>query len=74
VILTSGLDVDETFSAFIGYFSTAYKLTPQGVENQIGWWVAPEFTISYALGARFLVGCDFYQNNFTPNTGLACPL
>jgi AGZA family xanthine/uracil permease-like MFS transporter len=39
----------------------AYTLTAAGVENRLGWWVAPEFTISYALGAAFLVGCHFYQ-------------
>jgi AGZA family xanthine/uracil permease-like MFS transporter len=50
----------------------AYRLTPQGVENQLGWWVAPEFTISYALGAVFLVGCHFYQKQVS-EPGRACP-
>lgn len=39
----------------------AYQLTIHGVENKLGWWVAPDFTVSYALGALFLVGCHFYQ-------------
>lgn len=39
----------------------AYVLTAQGVENRLGWWVAPEFSVSYALGALFLVGCHFYH-------------
>jgi hypothetical protein len=39
----------------------AYTITAAGVENRLGWWMAPEFTISYALGALFLVGCSFYQ-------------
>jgi AGZA family xanthine/uracil permease-like MFS transporter len=39
----------------------AYRLTPAGVENHLGFWVAPGFTVSYALGALFLVGCHYYQ-------------
>jgi AGZA family xanthine/uracil permease-like MFS transporter len=39
----------------------SYQLTSQGVENKLGWWVAPDFTMSYALGALFLVGCHFYH-------------
>jgi AGZA family xanthine/uracil permease-like MFS transporter len=38
----------------------AYALTAQGVENKLGFWVAPAFTISYAAGALFLVACHFY--------------
>jgi AGZA family xanthine/uracil permease-like MFS transporter len=38
----------------------AYSLTVQGVENKLGFWVAPAFTISYAAGALFLVACHFY--------------
>ena len=34
----------------------AYKLSPNGVESLIGWWVAPEFTLAYAGGAVFLLG------------------
>jgi len=39
----------------------AYVITAAGVENRLGWWVAPEFTVSYMFGALFLVGCYFYQ-------------
>jgi AGZA family xanthine/uracil permease-like MFS transporter len=38
----------------------AYKLSPSGVESLIGWWVAPEFSLSYASGAVFLLGCAWY--------------
>jgi AGZA family xanthine/uracil permease-like MFS transporter len=38
----------------------AYALTAQGVENKLGFWVAPAFTVSYAAGALFLVACHFY--------------
>jgi adenine/guanine/hypoxanthine permease len=38
----------------------AYKLSPNGVESLIGWWVAPEFTLAYAGGAVFLLGCAWY--------------
>jgi adenine/guanine/hypoxanthine permease len=38
----------------------AYALTPLGVENKLGLFVAPAFTLSYAAGALFLVGCHFY--------------
>ncbi|WP_265596229.1 NCS2 family permease [Verrucomicrobium sp. BvORR106] len=32
----------------------AYKLTPNGVENQFGWFAAPEFAIVYAVAAGLL--------------------
>jgi AGZA family xanthine/uracil permease-like MFS transporter len=38
----------------------AYKLTPNGVESLIGWWVAPQFTLGYAGGAAFLLACAWY--------------
>jgi adenine/guanine/hypoxanthine permease len=38
----------------------AYALTAQGVENKLGFWMAPAFTVSYAAGALFLVACHFY--------------
>jgi AGZA family xanthine/uracil permease-like MFS transporter len=38
----------------------AYKLSPNGVESLIGLWVAPEFTLAYAGGAMFLLGCTWY--------------
>jgi AGZA family xanthine/uracil permease-like MFS transporter len=39
----------------------AYKLSPNGVESLIGWWVAPDFALAYAAGAAFLLGCAWYQ-------------
>jgi AGZA family xanthine/uracil permease-like MFS transporter len=44
----------------------AYRLTPAGVENQLGWGVAPWFTWSYAAGALFLAGCHFYGRHAPP--------
>jgi len=38
----------------------AYKLSPNGVESLIGWWVAPQFTLAYAGGAAFLLACAWY--------------
>jgi AGZA family xanthine/uracil permease-like MFS transporter len=35
----------------------AYTLTPAGVVGRIGWWVVPEFTLTYAAGVMFLLGC-----------------
>jgi len=35
----------------------AYALTPGGAVGRIGWWVAPEFALSYAAGAVFLLFC-----------------
>ncbi len=39
----------------------AYKLSPNGVEGLIGWWVAPRFTLAYAGGAVFLLACAWYS-------------
>ena len=39
----------------------AYKLSPNGVESVIGWWVAPQFTLAYAGGAAFLLACAWYS-------------
>jgi AGZA family xanthine/uracil permease-like MFS transporter len=47
----------------------AYQLTSQGIENRLGGWVAPEFTISYAAAAGFLVVCHLYARN-RPNAFL----
>src|SRR5579863_9150821 len=41
----------------------AYRLTPQGIENHLGWWVAPEFTLSYLGAALFLLACHAYAKN-----------
>jgi AGZA family xanthine/uracil permease-like MFS transporter len=38
----------------------AYRLSANGVESLIGWWVAPEFTLAYASGAGFLLVCAWY--------------
>jgi AGZA family xanthine/uracil permease-like MFS transporter len=38
----------------------AYTLSSQGVENKIGYVAAPEFALSYAACAVFLVGCHWY--------------
>jgi adenine/guanine/hypoxanthine permease len=43
----------------------AYALTPNGIESRIGWWVAPEFTFSYAAGALFLLACAWYAGRET---------
>jgi hypothetical protein len=39
----------------------AYSLTSAGVEGRIGWGVAPEFALSYAGGALFLLLCGWYE-------------
>lgn len=39
----------------------AYKLSPNGVESVIGWWVAPQFTLAYAGGSVFLLACAWYS-------------
>jgi len=38
----------------------AYRLTPPGIENHLGWWVAPDFTMSYLAAAFFLLLCHGY--------------
>ncbi len=38
----------------------AYRLTANGIETRIGWWVAPDFTLGYAGGAMFLLACAWY--------------
>lgn len=47
----------------------AYQLTSQGIENRLGWWAAPEFTLSYLAAAGFLVVCHLYARN-TPGAFL----
>jgi AGZA family xanthine/uracil permease-like MFS transporter len=42
----------------------AYELNSAGIVNKLGIFAAPEFTISYAAGALFLVGCHFYIRRF----------
>jgi AGZA family xanthine/uracil permease-like MFS transporter len=41
----------------------ANQLTPQGIENRLGWWVAPEFTLSYLAAALFLLACHANARN-----------
>jgi len=38
----------------------AFALSPQGIENRLGWWVAPKFTLSYLAAALFLALCHWY--------------
>jgi AGZA family xanthine/uracil permease-like MFS transporter len=45
----------------------AYRLSPNGVESRIGWWVAPDFTLAYAAGAVFFVACQWYWNRYEPD-------
>jgi adenine/guanine/hypoxanthine permease len=45
----------------------AYNLTAQGIENRLGWWAAPDFTVSYLAAAIFLVICQWYAGK-TPAT------
>ncbi|HWF12767.1 MAG TPA: hypothetical protein VG272_03455 [Candidatus Acidoferrales bacterium] len=47
----------------------AYQLTSQGIENHLGWWVAPEFSLSYLAAAVFLLVCHLYAQN-RPNAFL----
>jgi AGZA family xanthine/uracil permease-like MFS transporter len=41
----------------------AFRLSAQGVENHLGWWAAPEFTLSYLGAALFLFVCHLYTKN-----------
>jgi len=65
------LVIDRRFVAAAGWLGTAavlsafgvihaYALTAAGVESRLGWWAAPEFALSYAAGAVFLLGCGWY--------------
>jgi AGZA family xanthine/uracil permease-like MFS transporter len=46
----------------------AYALTAAGIEGRIGWWAAPEFALSYAAGALFLLLCARYERREPPET------
>jgi AGZA family xanthine/uracil permease-like MFS transporter len=39
----------------------AYVLTPGGVVGRIGWWVAPQFALSYGAGAVFMLACSLNE-------------
>ncbi len=65
------LAIDRRFAAAAGWIFAAallaafgvihaYALGPAGIEGRIGWWVAPEFALSYAAGAFFLLLCGWY--------------
>jgi AGZA family xanthine/uracil permease-like MFS transporter len=41
----------------------AFSLSPQGIENRLGWWVDPQFTLSYLAAAAFLVLCHWYAQS-----------
>jgi AGZA family xanthine/uracil permease-like MFS transporter len=41
----------------------AFLLSPQGIENRLGWWVAPQFTLSYLAAAAFLALCHWYARS-----------
>jgi AGZA family xanthine/uracil permease-like MFS transporter len=41
----------------------AYRITSGGIENRLGWWVSPEFTLSYLAAAMFLLICNSYARN-----------
>src|SRR6202167_3025461 len=43
----------------------AYTLTPAGIEGQLRWDAAPEFALSYAAGAVFLLVCGWYARRQT---------
>jgi AGZA family xanthine/uracil permease-like MFS transporter len=69
---TLALVIDRRFVAAAGWIATAailsafgvihaYALTPSGIEGRIGWNAAPEFALSYAAGAAFLLLCAWYQ-------------
>ena len=45
-------------------FIHGYSLTAQGIENKIGWFVAPAFTLSYLAAGIFLVGSHFYSQRY----------
>jgi adenine/guanine/hypoxanthine permease len=42
----------------------AYELNSAGIVNKLGIFAAPEFAISYAAAALFMVGCHFYIRRF----------
>jgi AGZA family xanthine/uracil permease-like MFS transporter len=42
----------------------AYRFDTEGIVNKLGFFAAPEFAISYAVAAIFLVACHFYVRRF----------
>jgi AGZA family xanthine/uracil permease-like MFS transporter len=57
-------------AAFFAWFGVmhAYALTGAGIEGRIGWGAAPEFALSYAAGAVFLLLCGVYTRRSRQNT------
>lgn len=47
----------------------AYALTPAGIANKLGIFVAPGFAVSYVAAALFLVVCHFYNQLFPDSVG-----
>jgi AGZA family xanthine/uracil permease-like MFS transporter len=65
------LVIEHRFAAAAGWLAAAaglaafgvihaYTLTPAGVEGNLRWGAAPEFALSYAGGALFLLLCGLY--------------
>ena len=65
------LTIERRFAAAAGWLGAAallaafgvihaYTLTPAGVEGNLQWGAAPEFALSYAGGALFLLLCGWY--------------
>lgn len=46
----------------------AYTLTGGGIESRIGWWVAPQFALPYAVGALVLLMCAFTAPRSEPTS------
>jgi len=70
---TLALVIERRFVAAAGWLATAsvlaafgvihaYTLTPAGIEGQLRWGAAPEFAMSYAGGAVFLLLCGWYAH------------
>jgi len=53
--------------AVLSFFGVihAYNLSPAGIVNKLGFFAAPQFAVSYALAALFLVSCHFYHRRFS---------
>jgi adenine/guanine/hypoxanthine permease len=73
---TLALVIERRFVAAAGWLATAavlaafgvihaYTLTPAGIEGQLRWDAAPEFALSYAAGAVFLLLCGWYASRKT---------
>src|ERR1700691_3876291 len=73
---TLALVIERRFVAAAGWLATAavlaafgvihaYTLTPAGIEGRLRWGAAPEFAMSYAGGAVFLLVCGWYARRQT---------